>query len=307
MCQVPAYLAHNVFILGCKVEQNFIENELIILTKQTYDEFLRSDNPVELIALYSFYYYTAKWQKTNQPKCTTGYAAAALKWSEAKVRKYKKELIALGLIEDAAIRDNKNRVSGHYIKLNYLLKSSTASNFHPHDFPQGGIVHRVENLPPNALSDNNINALSTVNKNDDTQQSKKTSISVRVDEVIDAYKTICKSFTQIKVVSLKRKKDIEKSLKTFSVDQIKQCFELAEHNYLLKGLIMQGKDGKDPWKATFDWLIKEENLAKIFNGNYSKYDDRTYTLVPKNPEVDLSKMTFEELEEFENRGGDKHD
>ena len=31
------------------MEQNFIENELIILTKQTYDAFLKSDNPVLLL------------------------------------------------------------------------------------------------------------------------------------------------------------------------------------------------------------------------------------------------------------------
>lgn len=149
---------------------NGIENELIIITKQTFDAFLRSDFPADLIALYNFYYYTAKWQETNQPKCTTGYTAEGLKWSEAKVRRAKKELMQLGLVEDVQQKVN-GKVTGCFIKLNYILKQEAVhhpndfsqggnESNHPYDFPQGGNVHRVENLQTNALSSNNINALS---------------------------------------------------------------------------------------------------------------------------------------------------
>lgn len=160
------------------MEQNFIENELIIFTKQTYDAFLKSDNPAELIALYSFYYYTAKWQKTNQPKCTTGYAANGLKWSESKIRKFKKELIDLGLIEDIALRDEHNKIAGHYIKLNYILKQSTLKESHTIENPQCGNSDSVGKKGTNALSDNNINALSTNNKN----KNKKTEFDILIDE-----------------------------------------------------------------------------------------------------------------------------
>lgn len=260
------------------MEQNFIENELIIFTKQTYDAFLKSENPSELIALYSFYYYTAKWQKTNQPKCTTGYAANGLKWSESKIRKFKKELIDLGLIEDIALRDEHNKIAGHYIKLNYILKQSTLKENHTIENPQCGNGDSVEDLRTNALSDNNLNALNTGNKNDDTGKQKKVSLSKQIDDVIEAYKAICKSYTKIKLVSSAKRKEIQKSLKTLTVEQIKECFELAEHNYMLKGLIIPPSPGKKPWKATFDWLIKEENLAKIFNENYAEYDDRVYDI-----------------------------
>lgn len=158
---------------------NGIENELIIITKQTFDAFLRSDFPADLIALYNFYYYTAKWQETNQPKCTTGYTAEGLKWSEAKVRRAKKELMRLGLVEDVQQKVN-GKVTGCFIKLNYILKQETINHpydfsqcgkneennqIHPNDFPQGGNAHRVENLQTNALSSNNINALNADNIN----------------------------------------------------------------------------------------------------------------------------------------------
>ena len=47
---------------------------------------------------------------------------------------------------------------------------------------------------------------------------------------------------------------------------------------MLKGFIIPPAPGKEPWKATFEWLIKEDNLAKIYNENYSKYDDRVYDI-----------------------------
>jgi hypothetical protein len=158
---------------------NGIENELIIITKQTFDAFLRSDFPADLIALYNFYYYTAKWQETNQPKCTTGYTAEGLKWSEAKVRRAKKELMRLGLVEDVQQKVN-GKVTGCFIKLNYILKQENVNHpydfsqcgnneennqIHPNDFSQGGIVHRVEKLQTNALSSDNINALNADNIN----------------------------------------------------------------------------------------------------------------------------------------------
>ena len=83
-----------------ELEQNFIENSLIILTKQTCDLLLSQEKGSDLIALYVFYYYTAKWQGTNQPHCTTSYSSDGLGWTIQRLRKAKKKLIELGLISD---------------------------------------------------------------------------------------------------------------------------------------------------------------------------------------------------------------
>lgn len=167
---------------------NFIENSLIILTKQTLDIFLRQKNPSELIALYTFYYYTAKWQATNQIKCTTGYVAKGLHWGVNKTRKVKKQLKDFGLIEDVQTRDPiTKKVCGHYIRMNYIFKKetiektqecakdstdSTLTDAHS----VGGentnvlakkatlsICYGVDERGTNALSTNNKNALSTDN------------------------------------------------------------------------------------------------------------------------------------------------
>ena len=54
-----------------------VENEPIILPKPVLDKFFKQDKPGDLIALYSFYYYTAKWQKTNQPTHWESYGRTA--------------------------------------------------------------------------------------------------------------------------------------------------------------------------------------------------------------------------------------
>lgn len=147
-------------------QQNFIENELIILTKQTLDKFLSAENPADLIALYTFYYYTAKWQNANQLKATTTYTADGLKWGKDKVRKVKKQLVEYGLIEDVQQRDGSSKIIGHYIKLNYIFKNATVSEMqsHPRQKPECGSIHSVEKTEANALSNNNKNALSDIIK-----------------------------------------------------------------------------------------------------------------------------------------------
>lgn len=83
-----------------------------------------------------------------------------------------------------------------------------------------------------------------------------------VNEVIELYHTICISFPTIRAVSEKRKKAVAKLLKTYSMEDFRKVFENAESSSFLKGA-----DGG--WKASFDWLIKEDNLLKVLEGNYA--------------------------------------
>jgi len=151
------------------MEQQFIEDNLILLSKQTIDLFFSSDKPSDNISLYTLYYYTAKWQKTNSIKCTTSYASKALKWSKARTITAKKFLIEKGLIEDVKRKSKEGKITGWYIKINYVWKKekveAVITENHPHENAQGGLVHPVESLHTNALSDNNLNALSGSNIN----------------------------------------------------------------------------------------------------------------------------------------------
>lgn len=139
-----------------------VADSLIIFNKITFDGLLKTETPADNIALYTFYYYTAKWQGTNQPKCTTAYVANGLKWSESRVRKAKKELSDIGLVEDITSKDESGKISGHFVKVNYF-SSSTLKESHTIENPQCGTPDTVEKLETNAL-DNNKNALDSYNK-----------------------------------------------------------------------------------------------------------------------------------------------
>jgi len=149
------------------MKQNFVEDNIIILSKQTIDAMLGQEHPSDLIGLYAFYYYTAKWQKTNIIKCSTGYVAKGLKWTKERVIGNKKMLMELRLIENQRTKNKKGQITGWYIKLNYLWKKETIKkkiiNNQRVAQPEGGLDHRVENPDTNALSANSLNALS-VNK-----------------------------------------------------------------------------------------------------------------------------------------------
>jgi hypothetical protein len=70
------------------------------------------------------------------------------------------------------------------------------------------------------------------------------------------------SYPHLKSLSDSRKKAIKARLKTYSISDFQTLFDKAEQSSFLKG----GNDRN--WSATFDWLIKDSNMAKVLDGNY---------------------------------------
>ncbi len=110
-----------------------LEDEPLVFSMALMDLLLSDPNPSDLLALYSFYYYTAKWQKTNQPKATGNYCRNAMRIGYDRMHKAQKRLIELKLIEKIGKRDSYGRIKGWYIKVNFLWKRDTVkkNNFIP--------------------------------------------------------------------------------------------------------------------------------------------------------------------------------
>ena len=79
---------------------------------------LRQEHSADLIALYTFYYYTARWQKTDQIKASNSFVKNALRWGNTKLTKTKKSLLDLQMIIPIVKKDFTNNVNGHYVKIN---------------------------------------------------------------------------------------------------------------------------------------------------------------------------------------------
>ena len=90
-------------------------------------------------------------------------------------------------------------------------------------------------------------------------------------EIVNLFNEICgKKLPQITVVSANRKKAIRSLLKTFSREQILEAFKAVNDSDFLTG------ENSRKWKATFDWIIKEQNMAKILDGNYTTERDHSF-------------------------------
>ena len=96
-------------------------------------------------------------------------------------------------------------------------------------------------------------------------------------EIIQAYNETCVSFPKLKSLSDARKKAIRARLKQYTIEDFKLLFKKAEASGFLKG------GNNRNWSATFDWMIKDANMAKILDGNYDdkskagNFMERTYT------------------------------
>lgn len=95
--------------------------------------------------------------------------------------------------------------------------------------------------------------------------------SINYQLIADMYNDTCVSFPKLTKLSDSRKKAIKARLIVYTVDDFKKMFEMAELSDFLKG-----KNERN-WSATFDWLIKDSNMAKVLDGNYQSKDYRSVT------------------------------
>lgn len=99
---------------------------------------------------------------------------------------------------------------------------------------------------------------------------------VNYQRIADMYNEICISFPRLKSLSESRKKAIKARMNTYSEEDFKTLFEKAEASDFLKG-----KNNRN-WTATFDWIIKDANFAKVLEGNY---DGKETTPIRQEPDV----------------------
>ena len=90
------------------------------------------------------------------------------------------------------------------------------------------------------------------------------------EEIIKLYNSICVSLPRVQSISESRKKAIKARLNLYTIEDLEKAFRMAQDSDFLKG------SNKRNWTANFDWLIKDANIAKVLDGNYSggkRYDD----------------------------------
>ena len=131
---------------------------------------------------------------------------------------------------------------------------------------QKALTSGKPNCKPNSKSNSKSNSKPNVNHADKNKKRIEKEIEKEEEkkekEITNLFNSLCPSFSKVKVLSDSMKENIAESLKQFTDDEIKSAFEKAEQSSFLKG------KNERKWKASFDWLIKAENIAKVLNGNF---------------------------------------
>lgn len=142
------------------------------------------------------------------------------------------------------------------------------------EFEEKNDTIKYSNEKDNEKDNENENDVSYhVSCNDSSNDSSHESFTppqkkVDCKEIVDLFNSICVSFPSVRSLSEARKKAIKARLNTYTVEQFKTMFEMAEASPFLKG------QNSRNWQANFDWLIKDGNFAKVLDGNYS--DNKTH-------------------------------
>lgn len=96
-----------------------------------------------------------------------------------------------------------------------------------------------------------------------TKKSNRTKINI-ITSIAENYNAICVSYPRMVKMSEARKKAITARLNNgYSEGDFRRLFELAEQSSFLKG------GNERNWRATFDWLVADRNMAKVLDGNYA--------------------------------------
>ena len=115
------------------------------------------------------------------------------------------------------------------------------------------------------------------NKRTTSEQQVNTNKNIKNDKnerkdicqnILALFNRICCSFGGVKNITKSRAEIISDSLKTYSLDDFKKVFEKAEQSDFLKG------NNNRNWSASFDWLIKEDNMAKVLEGKYDRKQNK---------------------------------
>lgn len=98
-------------------------------------------------------------------------------------------------------------------------------------------------------------------------QQERTVKSGEVDSIINSFNEICRSYKNVAQLNNVVINEVVNTLSTYTTLDFKKAFEKAEASDFLKG------NSESKWKASFNWIVKKENIEKILNGNYDNDKD----------------------------------
>lgn len=177
----------------------------------------------------------------------------------------------------------------------YTLASRPAAAFcqsldgHLTDKCQSNDGQMTDKCPPNVSIGKDRIGEDSIGKDRIGQEREMADKAASPEAVAMLFNEICVSFPKVTKLSDMRRRAINARLKVYTLEEMKTIFEKVEASSFLKG----GNDRN--WTASFDWIIKDSNAAKIMDGNY---DDKR----PKPKDADRLEQDYAMISQW--AGGD---
>lgn len=130
----------------------------------------------------------------------------------------------------------------------------------------------VQNCYTEIETDKDKNLESDINTEGEKEKNVScTSFPILCNTIQTLYNDICTSFPKCTSLSESRKKAIRARLNCgYTVEHFKILFQKAEASGFLKG-----RNDRN-WRASFDWLVKDSNMAKVLDGNYDNWEGENH-------------------------------
>lgn len=107
------------------------------MTRETMERLLKQKYAADLIAVWMFYAYTARWQRVSAARAVVGFVCKGMRLSEERVKRARRILSGLDLIEDKTDCDSEKRVKGWYVQVHFLVRIATVDD-RPSSLSVGG-------------------------------------------------------------------------------------------------------------------------------------------------------------------------
>ena len=108
---------------------------------------------------------------------------------------------------------------------------------------------------------------------------KEQDLDLETEKILKIYAKT--KLPKLNFISDDLKTKIKNSLQQFKIEDFELCFKKAENSLFLTGKNNLG------WKANLEWFLKNDNMAKVLNGNY---DNRPRNELKNQPSYNLEKV-----------------
>lgn len=179
--------------------------------------------------------------------------------SKETLKKAKKALVEAGRIE---VRPGKKGSPSQYRIIPFSTSSVSKANF----FVSNEAEKKGQKCPTlkNKKQIKKRDAVASPEKDNTGTAEKSVELVKDVEAVRDLYNQICKSFPHLDKLSWIQRRALKARMKEGrTVADFEKLFRNVESSDFLKGA------GASGWKASLDWLLRRENMAKVLAGSYA--------------------------------------